>query len=107
MNLRIDSHDTIVDHTWIWRADHGAGVGWTANLSANAAQLLLDAFIAAVHVVDAIQNGLPVGHQRGQHQRSRGAQVRAHYRSRGQWCWALYRGHAAFHAAGCRPGGEP
>jgi hypothetical protein len=34
-NLVIDSNDTIVDHTWIWRADHGHGVGWTSNLSAN------------------------------------------------------------------------
>ena len=32
-NLVIHSDDTIVDHTWIWRADHGAGVGWTKNLS--------------------------------------------------------------------------
>ena len=31
----INSNDTIVDHTWIWRADHGAEVGWTKNLSAN------------------------------------------------------------------------
>ena len=35
INLEINSHDTIVDHTWIWRADHGAGVGWTSNTSAN------------------------------------------------------------------------
>jgi hypothetical protein len=35
VNLRINSHDTIVDHTWIWRADHGSGVGWTSNTSAN------------------------------------------------------------------------
>jgi hypothetical protein len=34
-NLRINSNDTIVDHTWIWRADHGAEVGWTKNLSSN------------------------------------------------------------------------
>jgi hypothetical protein len=34
-NLEINSNDTIVDHTWIWRADHGAGVGWNQNLSAN------------------------------------------------------------------------
>ena len=34
-NLRINSNDTIVDHTWIWRADHGSGAGWTSNLSAN------------------------------------------------------------------------
>jgi hypothetical protein len=35
VNLRINSSDTIVDHTWIWRADHGDGVGWDKNLSAN------------------------------------------------------------------------
>ncbi|MEU9414865.1 discoidin domain-containing protein [Streptomyces sp. NPDC048272] len=29
----INSHDTIVDHTWIWRADHGDGVGWETNRS--------------------------------------------------------------------------
>ncbi len=32
-NLEINSNDTIVDHTWIWRADHGAGVGWNLNTS--------------------------------------------------------------------------
>jgi hypothetical protein len=35
VNLRINSNDTIIDHTWIWRADHGAGVGWSNNLSNN------------------------------------------------------------------------
>jgi len=35
INLKINSNDTIVDHTWIWRADHGAGVGWNANTSTN------------------------------------------------------------------------
>jgi len=35
VNLEINSNDTIVDHTWIWRADHGAGVGWAGNTSAN------------------------------------------------------------------------
>jgi len=34
-NLEINSNDTIVDHTWIWRADHGSGVGWNQNLSTN------------------------------------------------------------------------
>ena len=32
-NLVVHSNDTLIDHTWIWRADHGAGVGWTKNLS--------------------------------------------------------------------------
>ena len=27
----IDSRHTIIDHTWVWRADHGAGVGWETN----------------------------------------------------------------------------
>ncbi|HWZ50461.1 MAG TPA: hypothetical protein VNW54_03255 [Granulicella sp.] len=34
VNLKINSNDTIVDHTWIWRADHGNGVGWDSNPSA-------------------------------------------------------------------------
>ncbi|MFF3427777.1 discoidin domain-containing protein [Streptomyces sp. NPDC002602] len=29
----INNHDTVVDHTWIWRADHGDGVGWETNRS--------------------------------------------------------------------------
>ena len=35
VNLKINSSDTIIDHTWIWRADHGSGVGWLSNTSAN------------------------------------------------------------------------
>jgi hypothetical protein len=34
-NLVINSNDSVIDHTWIWRADHGNGVGWTSNLSDN------------------------------------------------------------------------
>ena len=33
--LRINAHDTLVDHTWVWRADHGEGVGWATNPSAH------------------------------------------------------------------------
>jgi len=35
VNLKINSNDTLVDHTWIWRADHGDGVGWDLNISEN------------------------------------------------------------------------
>ncbi len=35
VNLKINSSDTIIDHTWIGRADHGSGVGWDMNTSAN------------------------------------------------------------------------
>ncbi|MZD09771.1 coagulation factor 5/8 type domain-containing protein, partial [Streptomyces sp. SID5785] len=30
-SLVVNSDDVIGDHTWIWRADHGDGVGWDTN----------------------------------------------------------------------------
>ncbi|MFD5186665.1 coagulation factor 5/8 type domain-containing protein [Streptomyces sp. NPDC058357] len=30
-SLVVNSNDTIIDHTWLWRADHGDGVGWETN----------------------------------------------------------------------------
>ena len=33
--LVVNRDDTLIDDTWIWRADHGNGVGWTSNTSAN------------------------------------------------------------------------
>ncbi|GHH73181.1 hypothetical protein GCM10018793_11410 [Streptomyces sulfonofaciens] len=29
--ITVNSDDTIIDHTWLWRADHGSGVGWDTN----------------------------------------------------------------------------
>lgn len=29
--VEVNSSDVIIDDSWIWRADHGNGVGWTAN----------------------------------------------------------------------------
>jgi hypothetical protein len=34
-SVEINSHDVIGDHLWLWRADHGTGVGWTSNTAAN------------------------------------------------------------------------
>jgi hypothetical protein len=31
--LIVNTDDTILDDVWAWRADHGAGVGWTSNPS--------------------------------------------------------------------------
>ncbi|MFQ9516348.1 MAG: discoidin domain-containing protein [Eubacterium sp.] len=31
----INSNDVIIDHTWIWRADHGDNVGWNQNKAKN------------------------------------------------------------------------
>lgn len=33
--LVINSNDVIIDHAWLWRADHGNGVGWDKNKCAN------------------------------------------------------------------------
>ncbi|MCX2181402.1 discoidin domain-containing protein [Streptomyces sp. SKN60] len=30
-SIVVNNDDTIVDHTWVWRADHGDGVGWETN----------------------------------------------------------------------------
>jgi F5/8 type C domain len=30
-SLVVNSSNTIIDHIWAWRADHGSGVGWTTN----------------------------------------------------------------------------
>ncbi|MFE2642826.1 coagulation factor 5/8 type domain-containing protein [Streptomyces nigra] len=30
-SLVVNSRHTIIDHTWVWRADHGDGVGWETN----------------------------------------------------------------------------
>jgi hypothetical protein len=31
-SLVVNSSDVILDNIWAWRADHGAGVGWTSNV---------------------------------------------------------------------------
>jgi hypothetical protein len=33
--VTINSHDVVGDNFWLWRADHGRGVGWDSNRNAN------------------------------------------------------------------------
>ena len=33
--LVVNSNDVCIDHVWLWRADHGTGVGWDKNKCAN------------------------------------------------------------------------
>ena len=33
--VEINANDTIADNFWVWRADHGAGVGWDTNKTKN------------------------------------------------------------------------
>ncbi len=30
-SLVVNSDNTLIDHIWAWRGDHGAGIGWTVN----------------------------------------------------------------------------
>ena len=34
-SLEVDSDNVILDNMWLWRADHGTGVGWTKNTAAH------------------------------------------------------------------------
>ncbi|MFC6083771.1 RICIN domain-containing protein [Sphaerisporangium aureirubrum] len=34
-SLVVNSANVIGDHMWLWRADHGSGVGWNSNTAAN------------------------------------------------------------------------
>ncbi|MCZ4098711.1 discoidin domain-containing protein [Streptomyces sp. H39-C1] len=29
--MEVNSNNTLIDHTWLWRADHGDGAGWNTN----------------------------------------------------------------------------
>lgn len=55
-NLEINSRSTVLDHTWIWRADHGRGAGWETNPSRTG---------LAVNADDVLAYGLFVEHHQG------------------------------------------
>lgn len=33
--VTVNSNDVLIDNAWLWRADHGTGVGWDVNRAAN------------------------------------------------------------------------
>jgi hypothetical protein len=35
VSLQVNSNDVIGDHMWLWRGDHGTGVGWNTNTARN------------------------------------------------------------------------
>ena len=51
--IEINSNDAVIDHTWVWRADHGEHTGWDANTSRNG---------IVVNGDNVIGNGLFVEH---------------------------------------------
>src|ERR1700757_5138543 len=69
-----------------------------ADFCANAFQLLLDMFVAAVDVVDAVDDGLAVGDQGGQHQGRGSAQVGREHGGCAKGSFAPHDGATAFNA---------
>lgn len=53
VSVQINSADVIGDNFWLWRADHGTGIGWTINTAANG---------LVVNGANAILYGLAVEH---------------------------------------------
>jgi hypothetical protein len=35
VSVQVNSNNTVGDDLWLWRADHGSGVGWTSNTAQN------------------------------------------------------------------------
>ena len=56
-SLIVNSDDTIIDHIWAWRADHGAvPTGWTINMGANGLIVNGDNVLATGLFVEHYQN---------------------------------------------------
>jgi hypothetical protein len=47
VSLEVNADDVILDHIWAWRADHGAGVGWTSNTADTGVVVNGDGVVAA------------------------------------------------------------
>ena len=35
ISIVVNSNDVVLDHLWLWRGDHGEGIGWNQNTAAN------------------------------------------------------------------------
>jgi hypothetical protein len=56
-SLIVNSDDTIIDHIWAWRADHGAvPTGWTINMASNGLIVNGDNVLATGLFVEHYQN---------------------------------------------------
>jgi hypothetical protein len=62
-SLVVNSNNTLIDHIWAWRADHGGGVGWTTNtadtgLAVNGANVMAyGLFVEHYQKYEVIWNG--------------------------------------------------
>jgi hypothetical protein len=53
--LEVGRDNTILDDIWAWRADHGAGVGWTANTADTGVEVTGDDVVATSLFVEHFQ----------------------------------------------------
>src|ERR1700744_3881198 len=56
----------------------GKDVAYTANLGAHTTQLFFNVFVAAIHMVDAVENRFAIRNHRCKYERCRGAQIGTH-----------------------------
>ncbi|MDQ2664770.1 MAG: coagulation factor 5/8 type domain-containing protein [Gemmatimonadota bacterium] len=95
----INSNNVVGDHLWLWRADHGHGVGWTSNTAENG---------LVVNGNDVTMYGLFVEHYQGYQVLWNGNGGRTYFfqnempydvPDQGQWMSGTTRGFAAYHVA--------
>ncbi|MEP7002669.1 MAG: coagulation factor 5/8 type domain-containing protein [bacterium] len=92
----INSNSVIGDHLWLWRADHGNGVGWTSNTADNG---------LVVNGNDVTMYGLFVEHYQGHQVRWNGNGGRTYFYQnempydvpeQGEWMNGTTKGFAAY-----------
>ena len=64
-SLEVDSDDVILDNLWLWRADHGAGTGWTSNVAAHGLVVNGDNVLASGLAVEHYQQNQVVWNGNG------------------------------------------
>jgi hypothetical protein len=95
----INSSDVLIDNVWLWRADHGDGVGWDVNKSENG---------IIVNGTDVTAYGLFVEHFEGYQTLWNGDGGRVYFYqseipydvpSQGQWTHGGVNGYASYKVA--------
>jgi len=95
----INSNNVVGDHLWLWRADHGRGVGWTSNTAENG---------LVVNGNDVTMYGLFVEHYQGYQVVWNGNGGRTYFfqnempydvPDQSQWMSGATKGFAAYHVA--------
>jgi hypothetical protein len=98
-SVQVNSRNVVGDHLWLWRADHGRGVGWTSNTAENG---------LVVNGSDVTMYGLFVEHYQGYQVQWNGNGGRTFFfqnempydvPDQAQWMSGTTRGFAAYRVA--------